>query len=40
MIEAGEPVTPEALAGSGWDVDIAGRIYPAVVSLRPVMTLR
>lgn len=36
MIEAGEPVTPEYLNSATWEVDIAGKKYPAVVSLRPM----
>jgi glycine cleavage system aminomethyltransferase T/glycine/D-amino acid oxidase-like deaminating enzyme len=36
MIEAGEPVTPAWLREGRWEVDIAGRRYPAEVSLRPM----
>jgi 4-methylaminobutanoate oxidase (formaldehyde-forming) len=35
MIEADEPVTTEYIANGKWEVDIAGKIYPAEVSLRP-----
>jgi len=36
MVEANAPVD-EAWLGSGkWEVDIAGRLYPAVVSARPL----
>jgi 4-methylaminobutanoate oxidase (formaldehyde-forming) len=34
MIEAGEPVDAAYLAGGRWEVDIAGKRYPAAVSLR------
>lgn len=36
MIEAGEPVTQAYLDAGRWDVEIAGRRYPAVASLRPL----
>jgi heterotetrameric sarcosine oxidase gamma subunit len=36
MIEAGEPVDPAYLGGGAWDVEIAGKSYPAVASLRPL----
>ena len=36
MIEAGEPVNPAYLKDSRWEIDIAGRTYPAEVSLRPL----
>jgi 4-methylaminobutanoate oxidase (formaldehyde-forming) len=36
MIEADEPVTNAYLAEGSWEVDIAGRRYPAVVSSRPM----
>ncbi len=36
MIEAGEPVDAAYLAGGRWEVDIAGKRYPAAVSLRPL----
>jgi heterotetrameric sarcosine oxidase gamma subunit len=36
MIEAGEPITPDWLKAGKWDVEIAGKIYPATVSLRPL----
>ena len=36
MIEAGEPLDQVYLDGSTWQVDIAGRTYPAVASLRPL----
>jgi 4-methylaminobutanoate oxidase (formaldehyde-forming) len=35
MIEAGEPVNAGYLNEGRWEIDIAGRIYPAEVSLRP-----
>jgi glycine cleavage system aminomethyltransferase T len=36
MIEAGEPVDQAYLDQGTWEVDIAGRKYPAVASLRPL----
>jgi 4-methylaminobutanoate oxidase (formaldehyde-forming) len=36
MVEAGEPVTAEYLAGGEWTVDVAGRTVPAITSLRPL----
>jgi 4-methylaminobutanoate oxidase (formaldehyde-forming) len=36
MIEPGEPVTRAYLDAGRWEVDIAGRRYPARVSLRPM----
>jgi glycine cleavage system aminomethyltransferase T/glycine/D-amino acid oxidase-like deaminating enzyme len=36
MIDAGEPLDQAYLDGSTWEVDIAGRTYPAVASLRPM----
>jgi 4-methylaminobutanoate oxidase (formaldehyde-forming) len=36
MVDAGEPVDQAYLDRASWDVDIAGRRYPAVVSLRPL----
>ena len=36
MIEAGEPVDQSYLDAEAWEVDIAGKVYPAVVSLRPL----
>jgi 4-methylaminobutanoate oxidase (formaldehyde-forming) len=35
MLEGGEPVTTEYLSACRWAVEIAGRKYPARVSLRP-----
>ena len=32
----GDPVDADYLAGGDWAVDIAGRVYPAKVSLRPL----
>jgi glycine cleavage system aminomethyltransferase T len=34
MVEAGEPVTQAYLDAGRWDVEIAGKRYPAVASLR------
>ena len=36
MIEAGEPLTQAWLDAGRWEVDIAGRRYPAEVSLKPL----
>jgi len=36
MIEADEPITMEFLESGTWTVDIAGRIYSATASLRPM----
>jgi 4-methylaminobutanoate oxidase (formaldehyde-forming) len=36
MVEAGEPVTQAWLDAGTWEVDIAGRLYPAITSLKPL----
>ena len=36
MIEAGEPVDADYIFKGKWDVEIAGKIYPAEVSLKPL----
>lgn len=36
MIEAGEPVTAAYLDAGTWEVEIAGKTYPAVASLKPL----
>lgn len=36
MIEAGEPVDQAYLDRGRWEVEIAGRLYPAIASLRPL----
>jgi 4-methylaminobutanoate oxidase (formaldehyde-forming) len=36
MVEAGEPVDRAWIDGAQWEVDIAGRLYPATASLRPL----
>jgi glycine cleavage system aminomethyltransferase T len=36
MIDAGEPIDQAYLDRASWDVDIAGRTCPAIVSLRPL----
>ena len=36
MIEAGEPLDQAYLDKGTWEVDIAGRLYPAMASLRPL----
>ncbi|HSO38175.1 MAG TPA: FAD-dependent oxidoreductase [Labilithrix sp.] len=36
MVEAGEPVDAAYLEKATWEVDIAGKLYPAVTSLRPL----
>jgi len=35
MIEAGEPIDAAYLKNGTWEVEIAGKLYPADVSLRP-----
>ena len=36
MVDAGQPVTAEYLDSGTWDVEIAGRRYPAIASLKPL----
>ena len=36
MVEAGEPVTQAYLDAGSWDVEIAGKKYPAMASLKPL----
>ncbi|MBK8258253.1 MAG: GcvT family protein [Polyangiaceae bacterium] len=36
MIEAGEPIDQNYLDKGTWEVDIAGKLYPAAASLRPM----
>jgi glycine cleavage system aminomethyltransferase T/glycine/D-amino acid oxidase-like deaminating enzyme len=36
MVEGGHPVTMAYLSSGAWDVEIAGRRYPARVSIRPL----
>ena len=36
MIEAGDPINADYIANGKWEVEIAGDIYPAEVSLRPL----
>jgi 4-methylaminobutanoate oxidase (formaldehyde-forming) len=36
MVDAGEPIDPLFLDRGRWDVEIAGRRYPAIASLRPL----
>jgi len=36
MIEPGEPVDKAYIESGEWEVEIAGRTYPAVASLRPL----
>ena len=36
MIEAGEPVTRPTSRRGSWEVEIAGKLYPAVASLKPL----
>ncbi|MBI3202753.1 MAG: GcvT family protein [Myxococcales bacterium] len=36
MIEAGEPITQAYLDQGTWEVDIAGKLYPAVASMKPL----
>jgi glycine cleavage system aminomethyltransferase T/glycine/D-amino acid oxidase-like deaminating enzyme len=36
MIEAGEPIDEKYLDAGTWEVDIAGKTYPAIASIRPL----
>lgn len=36
MIEADQPIDTEWIERGAWTVDIAGREYPAIASLRPL----
>ncbi len=36
MIEAGEPIDAAYLANATWEVDIAGTLYPAMASMKPL----
>ncbi len=36
MIEAGEPITARLAREGRWEIDIAGKRYPAQVSLKPL----
>jgi heterotetrameric sarcosine oxidase gamma subunit len=36
MIEAGEPINAAYIKDAKWEIDIAGKLYPAEVSLRPL----
>jgi 4-methylaminobutanoate oxidase (formaldehyde-forming) len=36
MIEGGEPVDADYLASGAWEVEIAGKRYPAVASMKPL----
>ena len=36
MVEAGEPVDQAYLDAGRWEVEIAGRCFPAIASLRPL----
>ncbi len=36
MIEAGEPIDAAYLNNANWEVEIAGKLYPATTSLRPL----
>ena len=36
MIEAGEPVTGKYLEEGTWEVEIAGKSYPAIASMKPL----
>jgi hypothetical protein len=39
QIHAAKPLTPKAVEASKWEVDIAGKRYPAVASLKPMCVL-
>ena len=36
MVEAGEPIDAGYVAGGHWEVEIAGRLHPALASLKPL----
>ena len=36
MVEAGEPLNQAYVEGADWEIEIAGRCYPAVASIRPL----
>lgn len=36
MVDAGQPIDQAYLDGGQWEVEIAGKLYPAVASLRPL----
>jgi glycine cleavage system aminomethyltransferase T/glycine/D-amino acid oxidase-like deaminating enzyme len=36
MVDGGEPVNQAWIDGAEWEVDIAGKLYPATASLRPL----
>jgi 4-methylaminobutanoate oxidase (formaldehyde-forming) len=36
MVEGDQPIDAAYLQAGRWEVDVAGRSYPAVVSLRPL----
>ena len=36
MVEAGEPIDQSYLEGGEWEVEIAGKSYPALASIRPL----
>jgi 4-methylaminobutanoate oxidase (formaldehyde-forming) len=36
MIEAGEPIDPKWIEAGTWEVEIAGKRYPAIASLKPL----
>ena len=36
MIEAGEPIDGKWIEAGTWEVEIAGTLYPAIASLKPL----
>ncbi|HET7689106.1 MAG TPA: glycine cleavage T C-terminal barrel domain-containing protein, partial [Nocardioidaceae bacterium] len=36
MVDGGEPIDAAWLKGAEWEVEVAGRLYPARASLRPL----
>jgi glycine cleavage system aminomethyltransferase T len=36
MVEAGEPVDAAYFDGGRWEVDVAGKLVPAVASMKPL----
>src|SRR5262249_34579395 len=36
MVEGGEPLDARWVEGGRWEVEIAGRVYPAIASIKPL----
>jgi len=35
-VDAGEPIDPKYLERGEWEVEIAGKSYPAIASIKPL----